>query len=85
MKGLSAVDPHGLCEHWTQIKGMEQRRGEEVNCYGEGGRCANSDLHPWRRREVRDGEREIQDFHLAHYLLAHDKPNDAVQKVSRFI
>lgn len=58
VKGLSAVDPHGLCEHWTQIKGMEQRRREEVNCYGEGGRCANSDLHPWRLREVWDRERE---------------------------
>lgn len=50
--------PHGLCEHWTQIKGMEQRRREEVNCYGEGGRCANSDLHPWRLKEVWDRERE---------------------------
>lgn len=79
VKGLSAVDPHGLCEHWTQIKGMEQRRGEEVNCYGEGGRCANSDLHPWRLREVRDRERETDRaryrISISHYLLAHDKPS----------
>lgn len=47
--------------------------------------CIPGDRERGETERERDRQREIQDFYLSHYLLAHDKPNDAVQKVSWFI